>query len=171
MKPDRPLSAQRPSQDVPAEIIGDLMAAIRNQFYADAPAKSWFQDQKFILRNVVLWPAAWLNRRGVSLPAPRYKEIVLEVFNGVKTHGQTAAVKYWPGYLMKCVQEHFRVHGEDYYDEGKSLRVSLERALLTASRAPQAPDPISRLAEARRLIQPARRAAKPTGPKQQLSLL
>lgn len=84
----------RPKQQLPGEIIGDLMGAIRNAFYAGD--ERWFADQAF------------LRRRVVTLPPQRYKEILLEVFQEIKRHGQTESVKYWPGYLVHCMQQHFQ---------------------------------------------------------------
>jgi hypothetical protein len=143
------MAEPRPRQTVAVEIRNDLLNVIRNQFYGDAPAKQFHQDKRFLLNNVILWPAGYLDRRGVTLPPERYKAILLDVFNGIKQHGQTGAVQYWPGYLMHCVQTHFRIHGEEYYEEGKSLRVSLDKIVKKAGSIPAA-DPIRVMAEARR---------------------
>lgn len=158
----------RPKQQVPAEIITDLLQAARS-FYGDCPDK-WHADQHFIKRNVVTWPARWLNSRGVTLPPERYKEIVLEVFQGIKQHGKTEAIKYWPGYLMKCVQDHFRVHGEEYYNEGKAIRNKVEAVMLvTGKAAPAVADPIAAMAEVNRALG-SKKTAKKRSTKEQLSL-
>jgi len=88
---------ERLKQNVPAEVVEDLMRFIRNSFYPGDDR--WFKDQHFIRRHVVTWPAAWLNGKGVSLPPERYKQIVMGVIIGIKQHGATEAIKYWPGYL------------------------------------------------------------------------
>lgn len=152
------MTEARPKQSVPGEIKADLLSAVRNSFYADAPEQQWHQDKAFIAREVVLWPAAWLNNRGVTLPPERYKAIILDVFNGIKQHGRTGAIKYWPGYLKHCLQSHFRIHGEDYYNEAKALRNNLSAVLKKASAIPTA-DPIRVLAEHRRDLLQARRKA------------
>lgn len=138
----------RPRQTVAIEIRDDLLNSIRNQFYADAAPGQFQKDRNFLLTRVVLWPACYLDKRGVTLPPARYKAILLDVFNGIKAHGQTGAVKYWPGYLMHCVQTHFRIHGEDYYNEGKALRATLDKIIKKAPSIPTA-DPIRVMAEAR----------------------
>jgi hypothetical protein len=143
------MSEQRPRQTLAVEIRDDLLQVIRNQFYQDAPVGQFQKDRKFLLSRVVLWPAGYLDSRGVTLPPARYKAILLEVFNGIKQHGQTGAVKYWPGYLMHCVQTHFHVHGEDYYNEGKALRATLDKIVKKAPQIPTA-DPVRVMAEARR---------------------
>ena len=154
----KPLQPDRPRQSVPSEIVSDLLAVIRHQFYPDASlggdaAKQWFQDQAFIRTSVVLWPAAWLNKRGVTLKPERYKQLLLDIFNDIKRHGATGAIRYWPGYLVKCVQEHFRHHEDEIYDEAKQLRTQLERALGTAGAAVnRQPDAVTALAEAHRVL-------------------
>lgn len=159
------MTQDRPKQSVPSEIKTDLLNAIRNSFYGDLPDKRWHSDKQFILVNVVLWPASYLNDKGVTLPPARYKAIVLDVLMGIKRHGQTESVKYWPGYLKHCLQTHFRIHGEEYYEEGKALRGRLDSVLKTMGQTPTA-DPIRVMAEARRdLIQEKRRKTQ-KGPKE-----
>ena len=76
----------------------------------------------FIRRNVVLWPARFMLGKGFTLPAARYEEIMRSIFQTIIREGKTEAVKFWPGYLMLCVQNHWRHHWEDYYGEAKSTR-------------------------------------------------
>ncbi len=149
---------ERRKQELPAEMVADLMRSIRGQFYAESftctnAAKKWFQDARFLKVRVVLWPAGWLNKRGITLKPERYKAILLEVFQEIKSHGATAVVNYWPGYLAKCVQERFRHREEEIYAEGKALRNALESAMLFASKLSQAePDPIEALNQARLVL-------------------
>jgi hypothetical protein len=155
----------RPKQSIPTEIKNDLLQAIRGSFYGDATDKQWHQDKNFILLNVVLWPASYLNRRGVSLPPERYKAIIFDVFNGIKRHGSTGAVKFWPGYLKHCLQTHFKIHGEEYYEEAKALRSSLTAIVAKAGQIP-AVDPVRILAEARRDLLQSRRPKTRSAQKQ-----
>lgn len=156
----RPVAAERPRQETPAEIVGELLGVIRGQFYGDTEAKRWFQDQHFIKRNVVLWPATWLDKRGVTLAPARYRAILMEIFQGIKRHGETGAVKYWPAYLMRCVQEHFRHNEDALYEEAKAVRTQVESAMRTIQRlkdATPASDPIQMLAQTRAVLQSSRR--------------
>ena len=168
----------RPREAIPQEIIQDVLAAIRSACYAsnDVAPKQWYQDRVFLLQRVVLWPAGWLHKRGVSLPPARYKEILLGIIKDIRIHGQASTVKYWPGYLAKCVQDHFKHNEDNLYNEAKAFRAVLERTLGIAKLAavPQTPsslDPVRQLEELRRLcIVPKRRRPQlpPTG--KQLSL-
>jgi len=89
--------------------------------------------------------------RGVTLPSARYKEIVLGVLIGIKQHGATDVIKYWPGYLKHCLQTHFKVHGEEIYNEAKSVRNKVEHTLLACRKVERSVDPIAVIAEARKL--------------------
>lgn len=165
-------SSSRPKQSVPAEIVQDLMRAIQNQFYPDSfcdkkAAKQWGQDSNFIRLRVVLWPASWLNKRGVTLKPIRYKQIILEVLNEIKAHGQTGVIKYWPGYLAKCIQERFKYRSEEIYQEGKNLRALTENTLASlGSINHSGPDPIRVLAEARNDLLKTKKKPSKQAPKQ-----
>lgn len=161
------MSEARPTQQVPDAIVDDLMAAIRNAFYPGNPV--WFKQRSFIKRHVVCWPATWLIERGVTLSAFRYKQLVLEVVMGVKQHGNTDAVKFWPGYLKQCLQSHFAMHGDEIYEEAKAIRGKIQSALEECRRSGAAAiDPISVIAMARKLDRPKPRLK---ANKQQLHLL
>jgi hypothetical protein len=167
------MKAERPPvrQQLPQDIVADLMGVIRNSFYGDMEPKRWYQDQGFIRREVVCWPAGWLISRGVTLKPARYKEIVMGVITTIKQHGDTGGVKYWPRYLLHCLQMHFKCHGDEIYEEAKSLRTALENTLdrvtLLQSAGKAAVDPIEVLAMARKVGAPARRAkTKGKSPKQ-----
>lgn len=172
MKKHWPKPYDRPKQETPAEIMNDLLLVIRNQLCPGLSPKEWYQSQNFFKR-VLTYPAAWLNTRGVTLPPDRYHAIVRKLILDIKVHSAADSVQYWPGYLLKCFQEHFRHHGEDYYDEGKSFRNLTERALFATRRAQEARtgvDPVEVYAKANAVLaarkrRPGARPAK--GPKQE----
>lgn len=156
--------SNRPKQQLPTEIVGDIQHSIRNQFYGDAFEK-WPKDQHFIKREFTLYLATWLDKRGVTLKPDRYKALLLGLLNEIKIHGKTDAIKYWPGYLKHVLQEHLKHHGEDLYTEAKSLRSLAENTLLalgSAGVSPAWPDPITVMAAARRDLLQAKRAKKPS---------
>jgi hypothetical protein len=169
----KPQSPTRPKQQTPEEIISDLMQHIRAGFYFDHP-QAWFADQHFIKAKVVTWPASWLNSRGVTLKPERYKEVLIGVFETIKVHGNTGSVKYWPGYLLHCLQMHFKCHGDEIYEEAKSLRNKMEAALMACQRsveASRAADPVAAIAQVNKALMSVGRKKKTVAPaKQQLSL-
>ena len=105
---------------------------------------------------VILWPAKWLNERGVTLSADRYREICESVFMDGLRFGNTENISYLPAWLAKVIQSHFACHGDEIYAEAKSMRTLVEHTLLLAGRLPQAaPDPVRDLAAAAALLRPA----------------
>lgn len=159
----------REKQSLPQEIVGDLLRVIRGQFCVEMGDKEWFQHRRMFLR-VVTFPASWLNRRGVWLPAERYKAVLLGIFDGVKRHGTTRAVSYWPGYLLHCVQEHFKHHGDELYEEAKSVRYSVEKALTRVQPGERPESPTDALAQVSAIIS-RRRPRIAQKPEKQLGLL
>jgi hypothetical protein len=157
-----------------SEILGDILGAIRRQFYPDATAKQWGQESAFIRREFVLYLATWLDKRGVTLKPERYKEILLERLNEVKRHGATDRIKYFPGYLKHVLQEHLKHHGEEYYQEGKNLRALAENTLVAlgvVGPRNERPDPIRVMAEARHDLLKARKLKPRPSKPSQLDLL
>ncbi len=160
------MSQERPKQQAPREIIDDILNVVRNQFCADMPNAEWWKAKRFTKR-IVTWPAAWLDERGAALPSKRFKVIILEILNTVKLHGDTANVQFWPGYLLHCVQQHFRIHGEEYLTEAKAISSKADLAMMgLAARDSEANDsPISALAKANEVLKPRRHPKKPAGRK------
>lgn len=132
----------RTKQELPADLIARLMAVVRNQFCGDLEGSEWGKNSHFVKRNVILWPAYFIcNKNGFTLPAHRYEAIMGVIFEGIKRHGQTGSVRYWQGYLMKCVQDHWNHHWEEYYAEAKASRNIAETALANIGRLSERTDP------------------------------
>lgn len=161
---------QGPKQSTPQELLDQLLDFLERKFYQGYPV-SFSKDRPRLLKMVVLWPAAWLNKRGVTLPAARYREIFMAVFMDGLRFGTGETITYLPGYLAKIIQSHFDHHGDDIYAEAKSVRTLVENALLVAGKAsPAAPDPVRELATAARLLKAKKKAPRPAQ-KSQLNLL
>lgn len=152
---------ERPKQEMPAELVSRLMGLIRGQFCGDMSGDEWGKHSHFIRRNVVLWPAHFIcNVKGFTLPGARYEAIMREIFDGIKHHGTSAAVKYWPGYLMKCVQEHWRIHWEEYYAEAKAVRNIAQSAMVAFGRVTQEDRRVESLSMSRGVLEARHRARK-----------
>jgi predicted SprT family Zn-dependent metalloprotease len=155
-------ASSRPKQERPKDFIIDMLRIIRGQFCPDLSNDEWYPHVQF-LKRVLTYGAAWLNKRGVTIPPDRYQAIYQNILNGIKQHGQTGQVRYWPRYLLHCVQEHFKHHGEEYYEEGKSIRATVERNMLAFQRAHDAPrgvDPIETYAQAHAVLSAPKRRKK-----------
>lgn len=157
---DRP--EPRPRATASAELLERLLGLVRGQFCSDLTDKEWFQHRRFIQAKVLLWPAAFMRGKGFILPERRYEEIMRGIFQEIKRHGQTGAIRYWPGYLMKCVQDHWRHHWEEYYQEAKSVRALAEQALMAGRVAPQSDRSVEALAAAQKVLAATVRRKKAT---------
>jgi len=144
-----------------------LLAGIRKRFYAGQPEKRFFQDTA-MLQKAVTWPATWLRARGVAWPAKRYFQAINDKLDEIQRHGATAAqIEFFPGYLMKVLQDHFAHNGEEYTREGKHLRNSIAYALASlpthrAAAEHEQESVINVLAAAHALLATRAKAAKHT---------
>ena len=166
-KPQR-LPVKQPTSP---ELQDELLRFIQTKFYP-GEAVRFVKDTPRLLSWVIREFATWLEDRAVTLPPDRYLAIMRDVIlmDAVR-HGNTGAIAYIPAWLRAVVQSHLAHHGEEYYEEGKSIRTLAERALWATQRqAVPAPDPIRELATAARLARPKKRLSKPPV-KDQLTLL
>jgi hypothetical protein len=98
--------------------------------------------------------------KGFTVPGPRYEAIMRGIFETIKTRGQTGAVKFWPGYLMMCVQKHWHVHWEEYYAEAKSVRAAVDAALLACRPVERPDNTVETLAAAHQVLATKKRQSK-----------
>jgi hypothetical protein len=82
-------------QPTPQELLDDLLGFLQRKFYQGQPV-AFAKDRRRLLDWVVLWPAAWLDERGVTLPAARYREIFMSVFMDGLRFGNTENITYLP---------------------------------------------------------------------------
>lgn len=160
-------------QPTPVELRDDCLAILRRKFYTlPGDEKCFAQDRRRLLSWVVLWPASWLNSRGVTIHGDSYRKIFSQVFLQAASHMESK-VKYRPAYLRQVIQSHFAIHGEEYYEEAKSIRNLVDQTMhLIGKPAPKAPDPVKDLAAARDILnasKPKRATVKP-GLNSQLNL-
>lgn len=155
-------------EQTPAELVAELLAVVRRQFYPDSlvddarAKKRWFQEQHLIRSWVVLWPAKWLDERGVWLPPEKYRQALLDIFDEVKRHGDTGAVKNWPRYLASCVQSRFGIRAEEFLEEGKVARAIVEKVALGLT-APRRADDARRGADLVKTLAAAKAALGKAG--------
>lgn len=167
MKPKRPISKQHTSQ----EVLDELLRFIESKFY-QGDRINFLKDRPRLLKWVVLKLAEYLNEKAVTVSSQRYLEIMRDdVLMEAVRFGRTDEIKYRPAWLGKVVEMHLAHHGEAYYEEGKSLRNAAEKALATARGGVQGRDPVRELAEASRLLKPARKPTLKAPQKDQLNLL
>jgi len=88
-------NVQRISQPTPVELRDACLDLLRRKFYGTTPeeARSFAQDCSRLLAWVVLWPASWLNGRGVTIHGDDYRKIFADVFMQAAAHVESK-VKY-----------------------------------------------------------------------------
>ena len=156
---------QRFKQPMPEELTASLLDFLRRKFYTEpGDEKRFLQDRSRLLSWVVLWPASWLNARGVSIHGDAYRDIFFKVMFQADAH-RSERIKYRPAWLKYVLQSHFRIHGEEFQAEGKNLRNIADHLLLVAGKAVKpGPDPVREMAAARQILatmKPRKRAIKP----------
>jgi len=170
MKPKRPERPARAKQQTPQEVRDALLELVQRKFY-EGDWIGFQKEQRDLLRWVILWPASWLNERGVTVPPDKYREIVGKVLIEAAVF-QRGKIKYRPAYLRHVVQSHFAHHGEDIYSAAKAIRTAAEHAVLTLGKLPVGePDRlVAEFAAAIRLLG-RKRATKPAARNDQLTLI
>lgn len=154
MRPKRKVYPRR--QQTPEELLASVLEFVERKFYA-GDRVAFIKDRKRLLSWVVLRLATWLDERGVTLSPERYREILVDrILMEAVLHGNTYGIRYRPAWLGKVVESHLRLHGEDYYEEAKSLRNLADSCLsVAAASVRRDPDPVRELARAASLVKSA----------------
>lgn len=170
-KPNR-LPVKQPTSP---ELLEELLRFIQTKFYPSDPVQ-FCKDKPRLLSWVIFEFATWLEDKDLTLPPARYLAIMRDtILMDAVRHGNTGGIAYRPAWLRAVVQSHLAHHGEEYYEEAKSIRTLADHAVWVAGRAIRpAADPIRDLATTAKLLSIARRSKKqPQKPalKAQLTLL
>lgn len=168
MKPARP---QRQRQTTSKEVLDGLLGLVQRKFY-EGDAVGFVKERRLLLQWALLWPAReWFKPKAVAVPEARYQEILSKIIVEAAAH-QTGPIRYRPAWLAEAIQSHFRIHGEEIYEEAKALRSLAENALLALGKLPAKGQGavVDDFANASRLLDRPKRTSKPAR-KGQLSLL
>ncbi len=142
---------QRVKQPTPVELTDSCLQILRSKFY-QGDDKCFYQDRKLLLAWVVLYPAKKLNKQGVTLHGDQYREIFNKVVMQAAAH-VTSKVHFRPAYLRQVIQSHFKIHGEEYYDQAKAVRNLADQAMIVLGKlVPPALDPVKEMAKAADII-------------------
>ncbi|MEM8550698.1 MAG: hypothetical protein AAGF10_07900 [Verrucomicrobiota bacterium] len=143
------------------EEVVDLLGLLRRQFYIDVDERVYFKHRQALV-HAITWPAAWLGGRGLCVPADRYRDLIVDRLLEIKKHGDwDKHQKYFPRYLLKCIQEHFRHHGDALYEEFKSLSFTVDRVLGSLTPQEREEAPLVVLAKCHEITRPQPRKRKP----------
>ena len=121
--------------DRPAELakteaaVQHLLEEVRCRFYAGRPERNFHRDRRMLL-YALTWPASWLECRGLTCSAMRYRGLLADRLAVIAAHGDpTRYGAYFPSYLLKCLQDWFDRYGDDLYGELKHIRNALDQVL------------------------------------------
>jgi hypothetical protein len=106
--------------NAPDALVAELMQLVRSRLY-DGKDRQWFPQQEMV-KQAMTYPAHWLSKRQVPLSHARYKAIMVDVIETMARRGNLEKVTFISRYVLHCVQEHMKHHGDKYYAEGKSIR-------------------------------------------------
>jgi hypothetical protein len=119
---------EREKQVLPGDMMKSWLGFIREQLNRGRDEKE-FYSALGIYRKALTHFAAKLNGKAVTLPPARYSQIVYGVLMTIRDNGKLDGIKYLPRYVLHCFQEHWKHHGDEYYEEGKALRGTVDKKL------------------------------------------
>ena len=120
-----------PGPDPLAATLEEVLHTIRLRFYLHRPA-DYPRDRPRLL-YALTWPATWLDARGLTCSPQRYQRLIEDRLHAIAAHGNPSAYgAYFPTYLLKCLQDFFDRHGDEFYSELKHIRNALDQLLASA---------------------------------------
>lgn len=145
----------------PDNAVADLLRLVQQRFYpptGDANHAHFFRDRRRLI-YALSWPAVWLEYRGLTCSPARYRCLVTARLEAIACHGDPNRYgAYFPTYLLKCLQDWFRHHGDELYAELKHLRNALDQILASpalAATVRRDAQQLATLSAAHRLLQPS----------------
>lgn len=143
------------------DAVADLLRLVQQRFYPPngaADSSHFFRDRRRLV-YALSWPAVWLDRRGLTCSSARYRRLVTARLEAIACHGDPRRYSaYFPTYLLKCLQDWFRRHGDELDAELKHLRNALDQILASPALAASVrrdAQQIETLTAAHRLLQPS----------------
>jgi len=110
-------------------VLEALLETVRKEFYATtdtAQPKCHFHRDRRRLLHALSWPAHWLQARNLIVSAEHYRRIIEQQLAGIVEHGDRSSYQaYFPRYLLKCLQGHFRHRGDLLYEEVKAISYAI----------------------------------------------
>lgn len=107
-----------------SQLIEDMLRMLE-RFYPDNK-KAFKQQRKFLVDGIMLLPR-YLKKRAVTLPDDRLRKIITALIFDIQRKGGISEYRFFCRYWLKVVQTHLAHHGDEYYEEGKSLRNALDK--------------------------------------------
>ena len=150
-----------------------LLAQIKQNFYTCTLSDKAFYADRRMLLYALTWPASWLDQRGLSVSAQQYETLISQRLKAIAHYGDPKRYeRYFPRYLLKCMQDWFAHHGDELYEELKHVRNHLHsiEALLQRCTSERAEDIVTPMAQAHAILKNQQRRKHCKDDTQQLKL-
>lgn len=119
-------------------IINKLLPSIRQEFYCDE--KCFYYDKKMLI-YALTYLASWLQRHNLKMTDKQYTQTLEKIIKDIKAHGDPQQYsKYLPRYLLKCIQNHLRHHGDAIYQELRCISNTIDQLTLMIEKIEPKPD-------------------------------
>ncbi len=155
----------RPPTEMPD--LQPLLEYIQKNFYTNLPRTRYHEDRKMLL-YALTWPAHWLAARSLRARSDHYRRILLDRLHQIRVHGDPSTYRrYFPRYLLKVLQDWFRHHGDELYEQLKHASYIFEWLVKTIeNRPPPKPDThaehtVEILAKAHHMLRPPKKKNRP----------
>ena len=132
-----------------------LLAQIKQNFYTNKLSEKQFYADRRMLLYALTWPGKSLEQRGLPITAQGYEHLLSQRLKAIAQHGKPERYqRYFPGYLLKCLQDWFAHHGDELYEELKHVRNHLHsiEALLQRCTSQRAEDIVTPMAKAHAIL-------------------
>ena len=160
------------AQPETGDAVQQLLVAVERRFYAALPKGDFHRDRRMLV-YAITWPSTWLKCRNLTCSPARYNLLIAQRLEAIAAHGDPCRYgAYFPAYLLKCLQDWFRHHGDELYDELKHISNAIDQVLASACLAANVQHEahhVELLASAHRLIQ-AKRTRRAKHDARQMSL-
>jgi hypothetical protein len=109
-----------------AELIQDVLAQVRNHFYADRPPREFKRDERALMQAIARYGYE-CDRRHWQFDAMFIYQDITAVLRTMRE--KQAAIKYLPVYLEGAVDRHIRVRAEELSAQAKKLPPRVSKVL------------------------------------------
>jgi hypothetical protein len=99
---------------------------LRVEFYRPDAGVMFDRERKLLLLAIT-FPADWFKQFDYVYPARHYKRLIWTIFKDIKRHQKVAVLRTPGRYLLQCMQDHMKRHGDRYHAEGKAFRNDVAR--------------------------------------------
>lgn len=108
--------------------IQNMLEHIEKQFYQNTHPKKFHQNKRMLIYTLT-WPATWLEQRALHISQQKYEHIIKHITHQIIKHGKPHTYqKYFPRYLLKCIQQYFAQNEDKLCHELRHIKNNIWKA-------------------------------------------